>query len=825
MSTAIERVERDDQVDERLTGLWRTPNTIIAWLLTVDHKALGIRYIVTAFFFFVLGGLQALVMRIQLARPDTHLLSPELYNQLFSLHGTTMMFLFIQPVLSGFSFYLTPLMIGARELAFPRLNTFSYYAFLFAGLFIYAGLIGWQAPDGGWFNYTPLTGPVYDPGRHIDFYTLGLLFLGISTTAGAINSIVTIWKLRAPGMSIDRMPLFLWSSLTASFSVVFAMPALTAALVLLALERQWHFVFFNPALGGHPLLWQHLFWVFGHPWVYIVFLPATGMLSMIIPVFSRRPMVGHSFVALATVSTGLAGFGVWVHHMFATGLPQLSLTFFSAGSMTVSIPSAVQIVAWITTMWYGRVVLKTPMLYALGFIVQFVIGGISGVMTASVPFDWQATDTYFIVAHLHYVLAGGSLFAVLAGLYYWYPKMTGRLLHERLGQASFWVTFVGFNVAFFPMHVSGLLGMPRRVYTYAAGLGWETPNMLSTVGTLLLAIGLGLTLWNVVRSLFAGAPAGENPWHGNTLEWATSSPPEHYNFAHIPLVKSRDPLWRNDVDAGPAYAEARLTPKTSALDGALERAIVMPTPHVQTLVLPLALLVFFAGLLVRWNLLAVLGGIVSLLSMALWMWPARASADDETNGESADGDDIAQTVGWWGMMLVCATEATLFACFLLSYFYLGVSNLAWPPTGIERPSLLLPSLMTVALVSSSAVLYWGERGGKHGNAFRLRTGLGGAIVLGIVFLLLQLSEYRHTLPHAPPTASAYASIFFTTTGFHGAHVAFGLLLLLFTGAQMLKGRATRGLLRTFRITSLYWHFVDAVWLCIFASLYLSPHLL
>lgn len=349
--------------------------------------------------------------------------------------------------------------------------------------------------------------------------------------------------------------------------------------------------------------------------------------------------------------------------------------------------------------------------------------------------------------------------------------------------------------------------------------------MLSTVGTLLLAIGLGLTLWNVVRSLFAGAPAGENPWHGNTLEWATSSPPEHYNFAHIPLVKSRDPLWRNDVDAGPAYAEARLTPKTSALDGALERAIVMPTPHVQTLVLPLALLVFFAGLLVRWNLLAVLGGIVSLLSMALWMWPARASADDETNGESADGDDIAQTVGWWGMMLVCATEATLFACFLLSYFYLGVSNLAWPPTGIERPSLLLPSLMTVALVSSSAVLYWGERGGKHGNAFRLRTGLGGAIVLGIVFLLLQLSEYRHTLPHAPPTASAYASIFFTTTGFHGAHVAFGLLLLLFTGAQMLKGRATRGLLRTFRITSLYWHFVDAVWLCIFASLYLSPHLL
>src|SRR6185437_6396321 len=370
--------EGDNALKERLTSLWETPHTWLAWIATVDHKKLGKRYIYTAFAFFFIGGVEAAIIRAQLMRPENTLISPEAFNQLFSMHGTTMMFLFVQPVLSGFSFYLTPLMIGSRELAFPRLNAFSYFVFLLSGLFIYWSFIGGHAPDAGWFNYTPLSSIKYSTGVNIDYYALGLLFFGISTTAGACNSIVTILKMRAPGMSIDRMPLFLWSSLTMSVAAIFAMPPLTVGLGMLELERHWHFIFFDVQRGGSPLLWQHLFWVFGHPWVYIVFLPATGMLSMVIPTFSRRPMVGHTFVALATVVTGLVGFGVWVHHMFAEGLPQLSISFSGAASMTVSIPSAVQIFAWLATIWYGRIVLKTPMLFALAFVFQFVIGGISG---------------------------------------------------------------------------------------------------------------------------------------------------------------------------------------------------------------------------------------------------------------------------------------------------------------------------------------------------------------------------------------------------------------------------------------------------------------
>ncbi|HEY3933958.1 MAG TPA: cytochrome c oxidase subunit I [Gemmatimonadales bacterium] len=606
---------------ERLEALWKTPPNWLAWLTTVDHKALGIRYIVTACVFLVLGGLEAAVMRLQLARPEAHLLSPEAYNQLFTMHGTTMMFLFIQPVLSGFSFYLTPLLIGARELAFPRLNTFSYYVFLFAGVFLYAAFLIGRAPDGGWFNYTPLTSLPFDAGDNIDFYAIGLLFLGVATTVGSINLVVTILRLRAPGMSLDRMPLFLWSSLTTSIAVIASMPALTVALLFLELERRWHFVFFDPRWGGTPLLWQHLFWIFGHPWVYIVFLPATGMLSMIIPVFCRRPMVGHDIVALATVATGLAGFGVWVHHMFVTGIPQIAVGFFSAGSMIVSVPSGAQIAAWLATMWYGRVVLRTPMLFAIGFILQFVIGGISGVMTAVVPFDWQAHDTYFVVAHLHYVLAGGSLFALFGAIYYWFPKMTGRMLDETVGRYSFWVMFAGFNLAFFPMHIAGLLGMARRVYTYLPGLGLDGVNLTSTIGAFVFIGGAALTLANLLRSLHHGAVAGPDPWGANTLEWSIASPPEHYDFARIPIVKSRDPLWDGGVSPGPALDEARLTPQTTPLDARPDGVIELPAENVWPLVMSLTLLGLCTALLVRSGLGIALGAVTSFAAATRWMWP------------------------------------------------------------------------------------------------------------------------------------------------------------------------------------------------------------
>jgi cytochrome c oxidase subunit I len=611
-----------DALEARLTSLWETPRNTVAWLSTVDHKKLGKRYIHTAFVFFFLGGIEAALMRAQLARPEARLLSPDAYNQLFTMHGVTMMFLFAQPVLSGFSFYLTPLLIGARELAYPRLNTFSYYVFLLAGAFMYGSFLIGQAPNSGWFNYTPLSGPDYNSGLNIDFYGLGLLFLGVSTTVGAVNIIVTIFKLRAPGMSIDRMPLLLWSSLTMAVSVVFAMPALTVALIFLELERHWHFVFFNTAFGGTPLLWQHLFWVFGHPWVYIVFLPATGMLSMVIPTFSRRPMVGHNFVALATVITGLVGFGVWVHHMFATGLPQLSMTFFGAASMTISIPSAIQIFAWIATMWYGRVVLATPMIFAIAFIVQFVIGGISGVMAAAVPFDWQITDTYFVVAHIHYVLAGGTLFGVLAAIHYWYPKMYGRMLSETLGRWSAALCIIGFNLGFFPMHISGLLGMPRRVYTYGAERGLATSNLITTIGAYVFAVGLVLVLINVVRSRWAGVVAAANPWDAGTLEWRAESPPAHYNFLYIPIVSGRDPLWTGSVLDGASLAEARLTTRTSTLDADIETTVEMPHDNVWAVITAVTMLVVFWAVLVRWNVLAVIAAVVTLFGFARWMWPS-----------------------------------------------------------------------------------------------------------------------------------------------------------------------------------------------------------
>ena len=564
---------------EKLLRIWETPPGLFGVFGTVDHKKIGKRYLTTAFAFLLLGGLEAAVMRAQLARPDQHLLTPEAYNQLFSMHGITMIFLYASPILSGFSNYIWPLILGSRDMAFPRLNAFSYWVFLMAGIFLYSSFLIGQAPDRGWFAYAPLTGSSYSPGLHMDFYALGLILLTISTTVGAINFITTLFRLRAPGMSINRLPIFVWGTLTTSFSVLFALPALTATCVMLYFDRRFGMHFFDASTGGHPMLWQHLFWIFGHPWVYIVVLPAMGIMSDLIPTFCRRPLVGYTYVALSTVATGILGFGVWVHHMFSTGLPAMSTDFFSAASMVISIPSAVAVFAWLATIWHGRPVMRTPFLFAAGFIVLFVIGGVSGVVTAAVPFDWQVTDTYFVVAHLHYVLVGINVFPVLAGFYFWLPKMTGRLLDERLGRWNFWTMFIGFNLGFFPMHIAGLLGMPRRVYTYPAGLGWDAVNMITTIGSYVFAIGVLLFLVNVFWSLRRGRVAGPNPWDGPTLEWAVPSPPPAYNFALLPTVGSRHPLWedrlgepggRSRIDEGPALAEGRETLGVSPLDAQAE---------------------------------------------------------------------------------------------------------------------------------------------------------------------------------------------------------------------------------------------------------------
>ena len=614
---------------DRLREIWETPRGLLGTFTTVDHKTIGKRYLVTAFIFFLIGGLEAAAMRAQLAHSGQHLLSPEAYNQLFTMHGVTMLFLFASPILSGFANYLWPLMIGARDMAYPRVNALSYWTFLMSGLFLNSSFLVGQAPDGGWFAYVPMTERAFSPGLNIDFYTLGLIFLGISSTVGAINFITTFFKLRAPGMSINRVPIILWGTLTTSFAIVFAMPALTVACIMLFFDRRFGMHFFDAANGGHPLLWQHLFWMFGHPWVYIVVLPAIALASDMIPTFCRRPLAGYTFVVLSTITTMILGFGVWVHHMFATGLPQLSADFFSASGMVISIASGVAIFAWIVTIWHGKPVFKVPFFFLAGFIVLFVIGGVNGVMTASVPFDWQLTDSYFIVAHIHYVLIGINVFPVFAALYYWLPKMTGRMLSERLGRWVFWTMFVGFNVAFFPMHITGMLGMPRRIYTYQPGLGWDTANLISTLGAYVFAIGVLLFIVDFFRSLRVGEIAGDNPWDAPTLEWSTSSPPPPYNFAVMPTVRSPYPLWEkrlgereySDLHAGAVLDTGRETFGTSALDSEPEEVLRMPEDSLWPVLLSLSLLVLFYGLLTSLWWLAIVGAGGLVVTTVGWLWP------------------------------------------------------------------------------------------------------------------------------------------------------------------------------------------------------------
>lgn len=619
----------DSPLASRLERMWATKPGVIGWLASVDHKEIGIRYIVTAFGFLVLGGIEALVFRLQLAWPNQDLLTPSQYNQLFSLHGITMILWYAFPILTGFSVYLQPLVLGTRDMAMPRLNAFTYWVFLFSGLFLYVGLALGSAPNDGWFNYVPYASATYNPGRNIDFYAMANILLGISTTLGSLNFVVTILHQRAPGMSINRMPILSWGTLTISVGNLFAMPSVTLAFFFLWMDRQFGTHFYNPPTG-QPLLWQHLFWMWGHPWVYVIVLPALSMVSEALPVLCRRPLVGYTAVALATVLTMVLGFGVWLHHMFATGLPNIALAFFSAVSLIIVIPSAVSNFAWLATIWTGRPVFNTAFLFFAGFIVVFVIGGVSGFMTAAVPSDWQLTDTYFVVAHIHYVLIGWNLFAVMGASYFWFPKMFGRLLDERLGRWNFWLMFVGFNLGFFPMHMSGLMGMPRRIYTYPDGMGWDYLNLITTIGSYIFAIGFALFIVNVIMSLKRGRVAGPNPWDAGTLEWTTPSPPPPYNFPAIPVVASRTPLWESRLAEGPYRSElgvgfpldhGKETLGTSALDAQPEVILRMPEDSILPLFLAVALTCLFAGLLVKLWWLVIASFVVGLALQLLWLWP------------------------------------------------------------------------------------------------------------------------------------------------------------------------------------------------------------
>ena len=589
---------------------------ILKWLTTTNHKNIGVLYIVTATVFFLVGGIEALLIRLQLGAPNNTLLSPEAYNQIFTMHGTTMIFLFAMPILVGFGNYVVPLMIGARDMAFPRLNAFSYWVFLWGGLLMYSSFILGGAPDAGWFAYAPLTGGQFSPSHGMDFWALGIILTGLGSTVGAINFIVTILNMRAPGMTFFKMPLFVWQILVTMFLILFAFPSLTVDTILLFLGRNFGAPFYVASQGGDPLLWQHLFWFFGHPEVYILILPAFGIISEVMPVFSRKPIFGYGAIAFSGIAIGFLGFTVWAHHMFAVGLNPIADAAFSADSMIIAVPTSIKIFNWIATLWGGKLNFKAPLLFAVGFIAMFIIGGLSGVSLAVVPIDFQVEDTYYVVAHLHYVLFGGTVFAIFSGIFYWFPKITGRLLSDKLGKWQFWIMFIGFNLTFFPMHILGLLGMPRRIYTYPSGLGWDTWNLIETVGAFIITASILIFLWNLYVSLRSGETAGNDPWDGQTLEWTTASPPPEYNFAAIPTVSSRRPFW--DQKHSGTSQEKPVVPNSVTREET-DTAIYMPGGSFYPLIIATGLLLASFGLIYTLWLAVGLGVVVVFAGIAGWV--------------------------------------------------------------------------------------------------------------------------------------------------------------------------------------------------------------
>jgi cytochrome c oxidase subunit I+III len=613
-----------------LEQVWRRPPGLVGWLTTTHHKDISLRYIITAFIFFALAGVLAFLMRLQLASPERNFLSADHYNQFFTVHGTTMMFLFAVPVMQAVGIYVVPLMLGTRNVAFPRLNAFGYYCYLCGGLLLYIGLLLNIGPDAGWFAYVPLSGPQFSPGKRVDFWAQMITLTEIASIVSAIETIATIFKQRAPGMTLNRIPLFVWAIAITSFMVLFAMPAIMLGSTMLAMDRLSHVSthFFNPAEGGDALLYQHIFWFFGHPEVYIIFIPATGFVSTIIPTFARRKIFGYTPLVLSLISIGFIGFGLWVHHMFATPVPDMGQSFFTAASMIIAVPSGIQIFCWLATLWTGKPQFKTPLYWVLGFIALFVLGGLTGVMLASVAIDLQVHDTFFVVAHFHYVLIGGAVFPLFGAIYYWYPKWTGRLMSEVLGKLHFWLFFIGFNLTFFPMHLLGLNGMPRRIYTYLPETGWARWNLLATIGAATMAVSFVVFLYNLWVSRQNGAVAGNNPWAAPTLEWSVESPPPDYNYVYLPTVQSREPLWSDPVNAAVVWGLAthrREVLSTTMMEANPEHRYELPDDSVWPPLLALVVgLTLAAVIFTPWAL--PIGCGATYIVLVLWFWRSNEPA-------------------------------------------------------------------------------------------------------------------------------------------------------------------------------------------------------
>jgi cytochrome c oxidase subunit 1 len=619
--------ETANQAEEiaRLARVWRHPGGGIGWFSYTIHQAIGMRYIVTAFIMLLAGGIEALLMRTQLARPDNTFLSPDRYNEIFTTHGTTMMFLFIVPMMEGMAIYLVPLMLGTRNVVFPRLNAFGYWMYLAGVLFLYWGVFTNAAPDIGWFAYPPLSGPQFGAGKRPDYWAQLITFTEVSALCVATEMIATIFKMRAPRMSLNRIPLYVWAILVQSFMIIFAMPAVMVASSWLLSDRTVATHFVNPAEGGDPLLFQHAFWFFGHPEVYIMFIPALGFVSAIVSANTRREVFGYTAMVLSLIATGFVAFGLWVHHMFATGLPQIGEAYFTASSLMIAITSGIQIFCWIVTLWTGRPRFTTSLHFVYGFIAIFVLGGLTGVMLASVPLDLQVHDTFFVVAHFQYVIIGGAVFPLFGAFYHWYPKMTGRMMNEALGKINFWVLFIGFNLTFFPMHILGMKGMTRRIYTYPAEMGWGTLNMLATIGAWIIAVGGVLFIANVLLSLKRGAAAGNNPWQADSLEWAAASPPKNYNFEYLPANSGRAPLWVAPEERAFVTGlnnSRREVLVTTLMDAEPHHRYVLPASSIWPFLTAIAVTIGFAGSVFKPSYVTY-GTILSILAFIGWFWPRK----------------------------------------------------------------------------------------------------------------------------------------------------------------------------------------------------------
>ena len=728
---------------------------LLSWVGSVDHKQIGLLYLCVTFFFLLVGGVEALVMRLQLSGPNNHVVSPQVYNQLFTMHGTTMVFLVVMPMLIGVATYLVPLMIGARDMAFPRLNALSLWLLVFGGLLLYYSFLAGGAPDFGWYGDAPLTEKGYSPNPGADYWAMGLIATGIGTIASGINLIVTIATLRAPGLTIRRLPLFVWMVLINSFLIIWALPSLNASLALIFIDRQLTAHFFDTTHGGAALLWQHYFWSFGHPEVYIMVLPAFGIISEVIPVFSRRPIYGYAFVAASTLAIGFLSFAVWGHHMFAAGMGQTLNAVFSFGSMAIAVPTGIKIFNWLATMIGGAIRFSTSMLFAMGFLAMFTIGGLSGVSFAIVPIDWQVTASYYVVAHMHYVLFGGTLFAVFSGAYYWFPKFSGRLLSEALGKIHFWTMLVGFNLAFFPQHILGIMGMARRIWTYPDLPDWHTLNLISSVGAFVLALAILVFVANVLITLRWGKPAGDNPWRAWTLEWATSSPPPIHNFELLPPIRSRRPLWDLAHPENPDWKHAPARPGS-----------------VPTVRLP---------------------------------------------GAPADRTRLA-------VALFLSSELVFFALLIFAYlFYRNApSNVGGAHAAHNALDVGRSAIFTACLLASSLTVWLAGRSRRAGDRRGLLAWLGATIALGVIFLAGQLSEYLRLIDRQVTVSrDVFGSAFYTLTGFHGLHVFAGLVALCLLLGLALAGDGRGPRWAGFSGISLYWHFVDAVWLLIFSIIYIG----